>query len=175
MMAESDEYVSLVNPTMEISDIIKDIGDNNYSKPKSVYKVTVPKEAVSFIFMDEERFNKLPEEMKKELEKRSIKSIPTRINAQQGSTSFAATSLFTLEDSFIDDIENNTLFVYLFEDEYLAMVTFIPGNENIVGASASFVISDSLSQINSDSELATWVAEKLYLKDCEVEEIKIAK
>ncbi|MDD4680525.1 MAG: hypothetical protein PHP79_06525, partial [Clostridia bacterium] len=29
--------------------------------------------------------------------------------------------------------------------------------------SASFVISDYLSQINSDSELASWITEKLYL------------
>ncbi|NLB41724.1 MAG: hypothetical protein GX815_05580 [Clostridiales bacterium] len=33
------------------------------------------------------------------------------------------------------------------------MVTFVPGTENIVGASASFVISDSLSQINSETGL----------------------
>ena len=91
---------------------------------------------------------------KKELEKRSINSISTRINALQGSTSILATSFLVLEDSFnIDNLENNTLIVYLYEGKYLAMVTFVPGTENIVGASASFVISDSLSQINSETGL----------------------
>ncbi len=59
MMAESDEYVSLVNPTTEASDIIKEIGDSNYSDPKSVYQVTLSKESVAFIFMRRFRMSKL--------------------------------------------------------------------------------------------------------------------
>lgn len=55
------------------------------------------------------------------------------------------------------------------------MVSFFPGDENIVSTFASFVINDSLNQIASDSEMSEWVSQYMNLMDCEIERVKITK
>lgn len=175
IMAESEEYINLVSASTELGETVNKIGEGNYSEPKAVYKVTIPKEAAASLYMGD-KITKVPEELKKEIERRCIAAIPARINAFKGSKFVAATSIVTLGDSFInDDLKNNTLYIYLYEGEYSAMVSFFPGNENIVGASAGFVINDSFNQITSDSEMSEWIAEYVLLVDCEIEKVKLAK
>ena len=55
------------------------------------------------------------------------------------------------------------------------MVSFFPGDENIIGASACFVINDSLNQISSDSEMSEWLTKYVSLSDCEIEKVELAK
>ena len=175
IMAESEEYINLVSASMELGETVRKIGEGNYSEPKAVYKITIPKEAAASLYMGD-KITEVPEELKREIERRFIVSIPTRINALNGSKFVAATSVVTLGDSFInDDLKNNTLYIYLYEGEYSAMVSFFPGNENIVGTSAGFVINDSLNQITSDSEMSEWIAEYASLVDCEIEKVELAK
>lgn len=175
IMAESEEYINLVSASPELEETISRIGEGNYSEPKAVYKITIPKDAAASLYMGEKITN-VPKELMKEIERRCIAAIPTKINALNGSKFVAATSVVTLGDSFIkDDLKNNTLYIYLYEGEYSAMVSFFPENENIVGASASFVINDFLNQITSDSEMYEWIAEYVSFVDCEIEKVKLAK
>lgn len=175
MMAESEEYIKLVSASTELREIISGIGEDNYSQPNGVYKITIPKEVLESVFVGSE-ITEIPVELKTEIEKRFITAIPSRINALNGSMVLAATSIVTSGDSFInEELTNNTLYIYLFDGKYSAMVSFFPGNENIVGASACFVINDFLNQVSSDSEMSEWLTKYLSLADCEIEKVEIAK
>lgn len=172
IMAESKEYVTIMSASPELEETIKIIGEGNYSEPKAVYKITIPKGTEASLYMGD-NVAKVPKVLEEEIERRSIASIPSRINAFSGVKSVAATSLVTLGDSFINDVlKDNVIYVYLYEGEYSAIVSFLPGSENIVNATAAFVINDTLKQITSDSEMFEWVAEYISIPDCEVEEVK---
>ncbi len=175
MMAENENYINLMSASAELKEIINGIGNNNYSEPNAVYKITLPEGATASVFEDGE-ITEMPEEIKTEIEKRLLTVIPSQVNALNGSTVLAATSIITFGDSFInEDLNNNTIYIYLYEGEYSAMVSFFPGNENIVGASAYFVINDSLNQISSDSEMSEWIKKCLPLTDYETEKVELAK
>lgn len=175
IMAESEEYINLMSASTELGEVISRIGEENYSEPKTVYKIIIPEEAVTSRSFEGE-ITGVPEELKKEIERRFISAVPVQANASKGSIFVAATSIITTGDSFINDgLKNNTLYIYLYEGEYSAMVSFFPGKENIVGASAGFVINDSLNQITSEAEMSEWIAEHVFLGDCEVEEVELGK
>ena len=175
IMAESEEYISLVSVSLELEEIIRIIGEGDYSTPKVVYKITIPKGAAAFLYMGD-NITKVPELLKEEIERRNIAAIPTKINTFNGVQSVAATSLITLGDSFINgDLKNNTLYIYLYEGEYSVIVSYFPGSESIVNATAVFVINDTLKQISSDSEMSEWIAEHISLVDCEIEKIELVK
>lgn len=175
MMAENEEYIKLLSASTQLEEVIREIGEDNYSEPNAVYKITIPKGVAASVFVHDE-ITEIPEELKIEIEKRFIATISSRINALKGSLVLAASSVVTSSDSFIHEgLINNTLYIYLYEGKYSAMVSFFPGNENIVGASGGFVINDSLNQISSDSEMSEWLKENVSLVDCEIEKVELAK
>ncbi|WP_202708895.1 hypothetical protein [Sporosalibacterium faouarense] len=172
IMAENDKYIDLMFALTQVGENIREIGKGNYSKPNEVYKITIPKGLEIYDFVGSDMTG-IPEEIKTEVEKRFIATISSRVNALNGSLVLAASSAITSSDSFISEgLDNNTLYIYLYEGKYSAIVSFYPGNENIVGASANFVLSDSLNQVSSDSEMLEWLKKYASLVDCEVEKVE---
>lgn len=173
-MAENQDYIKLISSSMELEEIIREIGKKDYSQPRGVYKVIIPKGlGPNFAYGD---ISGMPEDLQKEIEKRFVVTTPSRVNALKGATVLAASSVITSSDNFIQQgLTNNTLYIYLYEGEVSALVSFLPGSENIVGASASFVINDSLNKVSSDSEMSQWLKEHSYILDFEVEQVEIVK
>ncbi len=175
MMAENDEYINLISASTQLGDIVREIGEGNYSEPNAVYKITIPKGVAASVFVKDE-ITEMPEELKTEIEKRFITAISSQINALNGSSVLAASSFVTSSDSFIHEgLINNTLYIYLYEGEYSAIVSFFPRNENIVEAYAGFIKNDFLNQISSYSEMSEWLKEYVPFDDYEIEKVKLAK
>ncbi len=169
LIAESKEYTNLFSNSIELKAIVEKIGKVDYSDPKAVYKVTIPKGVATSVFVRDD-ITKIPEELKVEIEKRLVATISPQINALRGSMVLAAASIVASSDGFIHKkLSDNTLYIYIYEGEYSAIVSFIPGNENIVWAHASFVINDSLNQVSSASQMSEWLKENVSLVDCEIE------
>lgn len=174
-MVKSEEYLNLMSVSPELVETIKRIGEDKYFEPKMVYKITISEKATEALYKGF-KIAELPEELRKEVNRRLITGIPYQINAFKGSVFVAASSVAATGDSFISDgLKNNTIYIYIYEGEYSAMVSFFPGDENIVSTFASFVINDSLNQITSDSEMSEWVSQYMNLMDCEIERVKITK
>lgn len=173
--AESEEYLNLMSVSPELVETIKRIGEDKYFDPKMVYKITISEKATEALYKGF-KIAELPEELRKEVNKRLITGIPNQINGFKGTVVVASSSVTQTGDSFISDgLKNNTIYIYIYEGEYSAMVSFFPGDENIVSTFASFVINDSLNQIASDSEMSEWVSQYMNLIDCEIVRVKITK
>ncbi|MEA4822852.1 MAG: hypothetical protein VB111_01895 [Clostridiaceae bacterium] len=115
----------------------------------------------------------LPEELRNEVEKRLISAFPTRINALNGATVLAATSMLNSSDVFIGKgLTHYTVYIYIFEAGTPISVTFIPGSDNVVSANSSFIINDILKEIESGTDLKEWLREYANLSDCDVSEVQ---
>ena len=172
-MAECADYIALLSSSQDMSSIIKEIGGNDYSKPKAVYKVTVTPEEVDNIITEMlgEDIN-LPDEILSEARMRLVLSFPSRINAMEGSYALASTSILTKSESFISSSnEEYSMYFYIYDGGYSACVTFIPGENNIVSATGYFILNDDLSNVASQDEFAQWLFDITRLIDVEVEEV----
>ena len=172
-MAECDDYITLLSSSQDMNSIIKEIGGNDYSKPKAVYKVTVTTEEIDSIFLGEAGEDvDLPSEILSEARKRLVLSFPSRINAMEGAYAVASTSILTTSESFISNAgEDCSLYFYIYDGGYSACVTFVPGENNITSATGYFIINDDLSNVASQDEFSQWLFDITRLIDIEVEDV----
>ena len=172
-MAECDDYIALLSASPDMNNIIKEIGKNDYSVPKAVYKVTVTPEEIDRIFLGAtgEETN-LPDEILSEARTRIVLSFPSRINAMEGAYAVASTSILTKSESFISNSnEEYSLYFYIYDGGYSACVTFVPGENNIVSATGYFIINDDLSNTASQDEFSQWLFDITRIMDIEVEDV----
>ena len=171
MMAESEEYISMLSASAEMDAVVSEIGARDYSAPTAVYKLNISKTEMMTAFLNEAGAE-LPEELMPEVEKRFFASLPSQINGLAGASVLAAASIVTAGDCFdCADLADNTLLLYLFEDGGAAVVSFIPGSDNAVSATGTFIINDELSAGVDDEELNAWLQEALLYYTCQAEKI----
>ncbi len=170
-MAECDDYIALLSSSPDMNSIIKEIGENDYSKPKAVYKLTVTPEEIDRIFLGTEDVN-LPDEILSEARKRLVLSFPSRINAMEGTYALASASILTTSESFISTSdEEYSLYFYIYDGGYSACVTFISEDSNIVSATGNFIKNEDLSNIASQDEFSQWLFDITRHLDFEVEDV----
>lgn len=143
-IAESDTYGQIMTTSPEVLEILKEIGDGDYSEPKTVYEVKISlKDMDSFqeLFGDFDiSFEELPEELQLDFQHRLVDSIPAMITASNGTDALAAVSMITGEDYFLDDnLAEEVLYFYVYEGKYWGAVGFSPHEQGIVSASGKFV------------------------------------
>ncbi len=172
-MAECDEYISLFSSSPDINGIIKEIGENDYSEPKAVYKAAFTPEEIDSIFLGAAGGDAdFPDDILYETRNRIVSSFPSSINAMEGTEALAATSILTKNESFISDTTGvYSLYFYVYDGGYSACVTFIPGENSIVSATGYFIINDDLSNTASQSEFTQWLFDITSLMNIEVSDI----
>ena len=169
-MAESEEYISLFTASDNISEIISEIGEGDYSAPKAVYKAEVPADEVMKLFYTESL--NLSEDIKASVAKRYFASIPTQITATSGAESLAAMTLLTSGSPIIDDsVKENQLYIFIY-DGISAMVTYTPYDNGAVDVSASFVINKDIPNIKTADEMEKWFEEQFGGMSLDFSEIK---
>jgi hypothetical protein len=173
-MAESEAYVSAVGASSELSDIIGSVSGVDGSAPDKVFKVTVPDGVSAAMFAaNGMEMQDMSERLFSELDKRFVSAAATRLNSQDGAPTLAAMSVLTVGGSFLcDDLDNAVIYLYHFTGTASVMITFMPGVENIVSASGSFLMNDILGDVTEEG-IAGLLAEGAYLPDCEVTQLQI--
>lgn len=172
-MAECDGFIALLSASPDMNSIIKEIGKNDYSNPKAVYKVTITPEEIDSIFLGAigEDTN-LPDDILSEARNRMVLSFPSRINAMEGSYVLASTSILTKSESFISNsTKEYSLYFYIYDGGYSACVIFVPGENNIVSSTGYFIVNDSLSNTSSLDEFSKWLFDITRIIDIEVEDV----
>ena len=172
-MAECDDFIALLSASPDMNSIIKEIGKNDYSNPKAVYKVTITPEEIDNIFLGAigEDTN-LSDEILSEARNRMVLSFPSRINAMEGSYVLASTSILTKSESFISNsTKEYSLYFYIYDGGYSACVIFVPGENNIVSSTGYFIVNDSLSNTSSLDEFSKWLFDITRIIDIEVEDV----
>ncbi len=170
-LAESEDYITLISMSTEMKELIKEIGDSDYSNPKTVYEI----DGIDTAFMElltQQTEVTLNKEIENIAKIRFSTAIASQINAQKGSMYLATSSCITLSDNFIlKGLEQQKTYLFIYEDGYNSIVTFIPYAENIVGATANIVINESLSQVESTEEVIDFFENVMWLTNLSVTKI----
>lgn len=145
------------------------ISENDYSKPKAVYAVSLETDELH------EKINEkiTQEKIYKQIETSLNGTIVSSCLAKYGSESLMASSCFRASKSFISKkIKEDTRYIYCYEDSYPVMVIFGVNNEyNIVGASASVLTAPDLIGADSERDFRDFFGEI----DYDFEEIELEK
>lgn len=165
-LAECEEFTSLYSASEEISDIIKGISDNDYKEPKAVFIIdNLDKMVYENMFSE----IKLPDEIKNIVKDRFAATVPTQLNARNGATTIAAASILNHNDSFIfEGLHAATTYLYIFDNGYTFMVTFVPKGDNIVNASVNAVIDDDIGNCTNAEEIVKFFRDKLSFESVSV-------
>lgn len=168
-MAGSDAYCGMMSSSSEVLDILDAISAGDYTKPKAVYQVKILEpEALDLALAYGKDMGSLPEELKKHLRHRLVAAVPSMMSSFNGASSLAAVSLITSEDFFLDeDVSGETLYIYVYDEDYCASVLFSARGEGIVSASSMFICNDGLKDVADEEAFAQWL--NAYTGDAGVE------
>lgn len=172
-LSESKEYISLYSASEEITNVINDIGSKDYKEPKAVFTLN----NLTEIFFDSMVGDvALSDEIKDMVKYRFSSVLPSLLNAKKGGMTTAATSIITQSDSFIDStLQTPTTYLYVYDNEYSFMVTFVPNDENIVNATVNVVINEDLGKCTTIDEVADFLKGTVGLEEVSVSIVEKAK
>ena len=130
-MADSDEYINFYTASKEMAEIVKDIGKGDHSAPTAVYKITIAKEAMDAWDMLG-GLEGLSESLKTAMRQKAFgAALITQINAQNGATTLAATTVCSAGKTFVSTEEDgDAIYLYVYENACPAAVSFVKGEDN---------------------------------------------
>lgn len=137
-MAEDDTYFTLFSANDGLKQIAQEMGKQDYTTPKKVYAITGAGDIVL-------KMADLPkdETLQRVIEQKTSSAWTTQVNAIQGSEFLATTSILMYDESFVyDGLKVPTTYLYMYDGTYSISITYIPYEQNVVKATASFVKAD---------------------------------
>lgn len=141
-MAGNDAYLSAYSDNGEIREILSGAGAGDFSSPEAVYRVKIPAVALWSI-AQMPAGGELPEPLREEIESKILTAFVSRINAMGGTAALAAASICTAGTLFVDEeLTENTLYLYVFENAVPAAVVFLPGEDGAVSATGMLILCD---------------------------------
>lgn len=146
-MVGNDSYVDMFSVSDEIGAVIEAIDEGDYSEPAAVYEWVVTEEQRNNLISDigTEHVGEMSDALKKNLQQRLFASVVSQMNGGTGVTNLAASSICTIGKSFVSDrMEQDALYLYVYEDAQPIAVTFTAGEDGAVSASASFLMAEEL-------------------------------
>ena len=151
-MAGSDEYINFYTGSKDMAEIVKDIGKGDHSAPTAVYKITIAKEAMDAWDMLG-GLEGLSENLKTAMRQKAFgAALITQINAQNGATTLAATTVCSAGKTFVSTEEDgDAIYLYVYENACPAAVSFVKGEDNSVSASGTFIINDGFDASSPES------------------------
>lgn len=156
--AGSEEYVQAYTGNPEIMEKIQAIGEGDYTAPKAVYSMTASEENL-LAMLGAEDVNGISEELKITLTNRALAAMTTQINGWCGVNELAASSVLTMGKTFVDSsLEENVIYIYIYENALPVAVTFTKGEDSSVSASGTFVMYDAFTGVSAE-EIETALSE----------------
>ncbi|MBQ6896536.1 MAG: hypothetical protein IJN69_04940 [Oscillospiraceae bacterium] len=138
-MAKSEAYLEIYTGSPRISEVVSGFGSGDYSVVKKVYKLT-PTEAYLAEYGTAAEMSGLSSKVKKTVSDKTIAAIVTQINAMGGAENLAATTVCTAGKTFVSsELKETCVWIYVFEYGFPVAVTFTPGEDSTVSASAMLV------------------------------------
>ncbi|MEY8338231.1 hypothetical protein AALB16_09440 [Lachnospiraceae bacterium 62-35] len=174
--AESKEYAKMVLGAPEVMEIIDEIGKGDYSEVTAAYKVTLDPEGLDkLLHLAETNVSDLPKELQEDLRTRLVKGIPAMLSSLSGSEVLAASSLLMTEECFLfQGLSSPETHIYLYGEDYFAIVAFVPFEDNVVAAYGNFVSSQVLGEAVEEEGVKEWLEKASIFSDCcKVEEIML--
>ena len=151
-MADSDEYINFYTASKDMAEIVKKIRKGGHSAPVAVYKITIAKEAIEAWDMLS-GLDGLSENLKTAMRQKAFgAALITQINAQNGATTLAATTICTAGKTFVStEGDGDAIYLYVYENACPAAVSFVRGEDNTVSASGTFILNDGFDAGSPES------------------------
>ena len=160
----SEEYLEVYGIRDEdVLGLIKDAAEGDYSEAEHIYELKFDNLADDMV----DNYNKLPRSLKDMMKNRAYGAYISSLNSVVGSTPLVAASMTTASSVFATDQEENTIYIYTFEEGFPIAVTFVVNDEGICSASGTFLFGADELDFSSEKNL-----EKSLDGDVEVEKIK---
>lgn len=164
-LANNEAYIKYCSHSDEINKLAEHIARTDYSVPRKIFAISHLKSIQDF---------ETDSTIRALLADKMVRTIPSLINAQSGSTTLAATSLFVTEDVFLHNyLKESTIYLYIYEGDCSSMVLFQPHKDHIVQAYACFVIHPLLKTIHSADDVKRFFKETIQLEGIMVQELTI--
>lgn len=140
-LVADENYRNNVGLPKKLEGIVSSLLEMNYSKPYAVYRVANLDNILEFIISGVSVT--LDDDIKKYIEIDFSDGICNMILSSYGSEAIAANAIFNINNVFTDEnVTENEMFIYVYEDAYPVAVTYIIGENGAVLANASYLISD---------------------------------
>lgn len=150
--ARDENYIYINSASKEIQEILQEIGEGDFQKPDKVFAVTGDMEVLESLIGLED-VEEMSDALQENLYNRMFSALTNQLNGMAGAKSLAAVSVCTMGKTFVDEtLENNVMYVYVYENGTPVTVTFVPGEDGAVSASGCFIMYELLFEEMEDIE-----------------------
>lgn len=157
-MSENEEYLQIYTGASSIGEIVSGISAGDYSAPSNVYEITVSEENLSAM-AELSRIDSASEQLQNFVKQRMLAALITQVNAMAGAETLAATSVCTAGKTFVnEELDSAMFYLYVYEDTPPIAVTFVPGDDSTVSATANFILYDEFT-CGSSAEIKEFFSE----------------
>lgn len=161
----NETYLEIYTTSEDMLGILKEIGEGDFEEPDKVLSLTGDEDVFAEL-LGVEGVEGLSRNLEKNLNNRMFGAMVSQINGRAGSLYLAAASISTMGKLIVDeDVEDNVIYFYIYEDATPIAVTFIPGEDGAVSVSGCFLMVEDIEEELDELEEA---GEELGL---EVEEV----
>jgi hypothetical protein len=151
-MASSDTYLKLYSASSDIQDIVRTVGEGDFSEPKAVYKVAISEETLLALMemTGSEETEGMSDTLKEYVQSRIKSTFVNQINARGGATTLAAAGICTGEKTFFnDELTESVIYLYTYESAVPVAISFVVGEDGTVSATGNFILYEDF---NVDTE-----------------------
>ena len=151
-MASSDTYLKMYSMSSDIQDIVRTVGEGDFSEPKAIYKVTISEETLSALaeITGSEEIEGLSDTLKDYVQSRMNGAIISQVNAMGGAAKVVAASICMGEKTFVsDELTESVIYLYTYESAVPVAISFVVGEDGTVSATGNFILYEDF---NVDTE-----------------------
>lgn len=175
-MVRSESYQAAVVSGDSLQSEIDKIADGDYTASSAVYEISIPDatyDNIMSISMDGDKKDDMSDELYAYLEQRMLSSIACQINgAYVGASYLAVSSVFSASKTFVNsDMESDTIYLYIFENGYPVMISFVRGDDGAVSATGYFIMYSDLAGATQE-DVENMIENTLFLMGAHVERIR---
>lgn len=164
-LAHSKEYISTATSSQPILDQIELIAAADYTSPEEIFVIDG-----SGFAADTTDF------VRGYIREKAIRSIPSMLNALDGAQTLSASAILQVDETFRCNAPGHTvIYLYAYRAAYSVMVTYSPGEDGTVAATASFVKFSSTEPATISHHVAEAIGSVIDSTDITVRSIDTAQ
>ena len=146
-MTSSDSYSFIYGASTneDLANVMDSIRKQDHTVPSDVFEIRTDLQEL-VVNMASDQSIQISERLMDYLRKRIVISIPSMLNAKMGYEQAAVASMASAGKTFLEEgLSESMSFLYVFEDAFPVMVSFVPGENSTISANASFVLDERFS------------------------------
>lgn len=164
-LAHSKEYISTATSSQPILDQIQLIAAADYTSPEEIFVIDG-----SGFAADTTDF------VRGYIREKAIRSIPSMLNALDGAQTLSAAAILQVDETFRCNAPGHpVIYLYAYRAAYSVMVTYSPGEDGTVAATASFVKFSSTEPATISHHVAEAIGSVIDSTDITVRSIDTAQ